>query len=556
MRPIGLAVALAAVLAPFGRTQDTFRVSIDSTAAQGSHDSSVGSMSSDGRFIALQSRADNLVDGDTNGVDDVFVHDALTGATERVSVDSAGVQGDAISQIPSISADGRYVAFSSRASNLAPGGAGGIDRVYVHDRITGTTTMVSVDSSGNPGDKLSGWGAISGNGQVVAFDSSATNLVAGDTNGVDDIFVHDLTTGITERVSVDSSGNQCNDLCFSLVSTSDDGQVVEFCSNATNLVAGDTNGVVDVFVHDRTTGVTERVSVDSSGNQSNGFSETSLRAGLSSDGSIVVFDSLGTNLVAGDTNRSRDIFVHNRATGVTERVSIDSSGAEADFDSYSGSLSTDGMRVVFFSYATNLVSGDTNFCADVFLHDRSTGITERESVGASGAQSNADSVGLISGDGLSVAFTTLASNLVANDTNNQFDAFVRGVCPTLAYWANYGAGFPGSNGVPSFTTRQNPVLGTTINLDLSNSGATSTTTLLIAGFDHAALPSSWGGELLVTPTLILPTVLPAGGATFDFAIPNDFKLAATALDLQALELDAGAAHGISFTPGLALVFGN
>jgi hypothetical protein len=179
------------------------------------------------------------------------------------------------------------------------------------------------------------------------------------------------------------------------------------------------------------------------------------------------------------------------------------------------------------------------------------------SVDSSGAQGNGDAfTARISGDGLTVAFISAASNFFANDTNGRFDVFVRGGCPTLASWANYGSGYPGTNGVPGFTSRQNPVLGTTITLDLSNSAASATAGLVVVGFNHESKRSSWGGRLLVEPWRVLPVALPAGGATLVGTIPNDPTLCAIALDLQAVELDAGASHGVSFTAGLNLLLGN
>jgi len=248
-------------------------------------------------------------------VRDVFVHDSVTGVTTRVSVDSSGNQGDSDSGGSSISSDGRYVAFNSYASNLVAGDTNGMPDVFVHDTVTGETTRVSVDSSGNQGNGHSYSPSISSDGRYVAFDSEATNLVAGDTNGWYDIFVHDTMTGETIRVSVGSSGNQGNYISFS-PSISSDGRFVAFQSLATNLVAGDTNGVWDVFVHGTVTGVTSRVSVGSSGNQGDGDSRF---PSISSDGRYVAFDSLASNLVPGDIG-VRDVFVHDRQGAVTVLV--------------------------------------------------------------------------------------------------------------------------------------------------------------------------------------------------------------------------------------------
>src|SRR5207245_298074 len=210
--------------------------------------------------------------------------------------------------------------------------------------------------------------ALSADGRFVAFTSVATNLVAGDANGVSDVFVHDRQAGTTERVSVDSAGSEGNGASTG-VALSADGRFVAFTSVATNLVAGDTNGAADVFVHDRQTGTTERGSVDSAGSEGNG---ASTGVALSADGRFVAFTSAATNLVAGDTNGVTDVFVHDRQTGTTERVSVDSAGIEGNGASAGVALSADGRFVAFTSVATNLVAGDTNGAADVFVHDRGT----------------------------------------------------------------------------------------------------------------------------------------------------------------------------------------
>jgi len=257
-------------------------------------------------LVAFASDARNLVPGDTNGAEDVFVHDLTTGQTVRVSVDSAGTQSNGASFFPVISADGRLVTFASSASNLVPGDTNGAKDIFVHDLTTGQTVRVSVNSAGTQSNGASFFPVISADGQSVAFESLATNLVPGDTNGVRDIFVHDLTTRQTVRVSADSAGIQGNGSSSS-PSLSADGQLVAFASDATNLVPGDTNGVKDIFVRDLTTGQTARVSVDSAGIEGNG---DSFFPSLAANERLVAFDSFATNLVPGDTNGAEDIFVH------------------------------------------------------------------------------------------------------------------------------------------------------------------------------------------------------------------------------------------------------
>jgi hypothetical protein len=276
--------------------------------------------------------------------------------------------GDGDSYDPAISADGRFVAFHSDAENLVSGDTNGQRDVFVRDRLAGTTVRVSVDSAGNQatGDDSSD-SAISADGRVVAFYSGAANLVADDTNGQDDIFVHDRQTGATTRVSVDSAGGEANGTGSYAVSLSADGRFVSFYSYATNLVANDTNGYVDVFVHDRQTGTTQRVSVGSAGGEAN---DGSYNPALSWDGRFVAFYSSASNLIAGDANAKRDVFVHDRQAGTTQRVSVDGAGGEANDGSYNPTISGACRFVAFESVASDLVPDDNNSKRDIIVRDR------------------------------------------------------------------------------------------------------------------------------------------------------------------------------------------
>ncbi|MEN6642914.1 MAG: Ig-like domain-containing protein [Armatimonadia bacterium] len=237
-------------------TGTTTRVSVATGGAQGDDKSFDSSISANGRYVAFYSRARNLVAGDTNCYPDVFVHDCTTGSTTRVSVATGGAQANGDSDRPSISADGRYVAFVSEASNLVAGDTGDFQDVFLHDRTTGTTTRVSVATGGAQANGHNFDPSISADGRYVAFSSWGSNLVAGDTNERDDVFVHDRTTGTTTRVSVATGGAQ-GDSTSGYPSISANGRYVAFESEASNLVAGDTNGTYDVFIRD-TLGVTTR----------------------------------------------------------------------------------------------------------------------------------------------------------------------------------------------------------------------------------------------------------------------------------------------------------
>lgn len=424
--------ALVGASAAHADTGLTTLVSISSTGVQGNATSAFQPfVSADGRFVAFTSEATNFVLGDTNFAADGFVRDRLTGATSRVSVSSTGAEGDAGGGAGPISADGRFVAFASGSTNLVAGDTNGAYDVFVNDRLTGVTERVSLSSSGEQADRSSSPDSISADGRFVAFGSDATNLVSDDTNARSDIFVHDRMTGETTRVSVSSLGEQANDTS-QIGKISSDGRFVAFYSFATNLV-GDANGFApDVYVHDLSTGTTERVSVSSTGAQGD---SSSFTPSISADGRFVAFASFATNLVAGDTNGNVDIFVRDRASATTERVSLSTAGIQGNDRSDVPSISADGTRVAFESYASTLVRKDTNGFQDVFLNDRTTGETRRVSVftpspQAPGLQSNgASQAADISADGTLVAFASIASNLVIGDKNVWGDVYAHDLTP-------------------------------------------------------------------------------------------------------------------------------
>ncbi len=352
-------------------------------------------------------------------------HGGTWHVVERVSVASDGSQANSYSYDAAVSGDGRIVAFTSDADNLVPGDSNDTYDVFVHDRATGRTRRVNVASDGSQANRrsYSYEAAVSGDGRTVAFGSDAGNLVPGDDNNSFDVFVHDRATGRTRRVSVASDGSQANSHSYD-AAVSGDGRIVAFRSDADNLVPGDSNDASDVFVHDRATGRTRRVNVASDGSQANSHS---YDAAVSGDGRIVAFTSFANNLVVGDSNNRRDVFVHDRATGRTERVNVASDGSQANRRSYSyeAAVSGDGRTVAFESDAGNLVPGDDNNSWDVFVHDRATGRTERVNVASDGSQANHISSGAaVSGDGRTVAFRSYADNLVPGDSNNWGDVFV------------------------------------------------------------------------------------------------------------------------------------
>ncbi len=379
-------------------------------------------ISADGRFAVFASNADDLVADDTNGYEDIFVETLSTGVIERVSVSSSGTQANNGSFNPQISADGRLVLFASTATNLAATDDEFRTDYFIRDRQSGTTQRLTLNGGSLPVDAFAP--ALSGNGRYVVFASDL--ILAGDNNGEPDLYVYDRQNSSVDRVSISSTGQVANQRLASGPAVSADGRFVAFASNATNLIPGDTNAAADIFVRDRQSGVTERASVNSSGQQGNGGSGGD--PAISADGRFVAFGSLATNLVANDTNATDDDFVRDRQLGLTTRVNLGAAGAQAEPGSDSGvdAISDDGRFVSFVSTASNLVPGDSNGASDYFIRDRQAGLTQRLDLTAGGAQANAGSAaGDMSGDGRLAVFITGSSNLVARDRNEAADVFVR-----------------------------------------------------------------------------------------------------------------------------------
>jgi Tol biopolymer transport system component len=424
---VAVAACGAALLSPgTSLAATTERVSVDSLEEEGNGTSGDGALSADGRYVAFSSEASNLVPDDANGQFDAFVRDRVAGTTERVSLDSGEAEGDGPSYWVSISADGRYVAFQSDATDLVPDDTNARTDVFVRDRMLGTTERVSLSTSGSQGNGYSWTPNMSPDGRYVVFSSVASNLeLSGDTNSAYDIFIRDRSLGTTERVSVDSAEVQ-SDADSLRPAVSEDGRYVAFTSAATNLVPGDSNAGLDVFVRDRVLETTERVSITSDETEAEA---ESLAPGISADGRYVVFESYATDMVPGDNNGAWDMFIRDRSLGTTERVSVDSAENEGDFGLASDSnprVSDDGRLVLFSSHSTNLVPGDNNGQEDAFIRDRLAGTTQRVSVDSAGNEGDLASVStVLAADTPLVAFASNATNLTPGDTNDAGDVFVR-----------------------------------------------------------------------------------------------------------------------------------
>ncbi len=417
----GVAAALLCVLpvAAGGSADDATFVA--PTGPPSSKPSAHPVISASGRLVAFDSWADNLVPRDANRTCDVFVCDRATGALRRISQGAGGKEGRRISFQPAISRDGSHVAFASDARVLVDNDKNGATDIFVYNLATGKIKRVSVASSGREGNGASRDASVSHDGRLVLFASAADNLVEGDTNDAADVFVHDQASGKTMRVSVGSDAAQANagsgEPCISA-----DGRFAVFYSHATNLAPGDTNGAPDIFVRDLEKGSTQRVSVDSNGAAGN---RDSRLPSVSGDGRYIAFESWASDLVDGDTNGSIDIFVHDRQTGTTKRVSVSSTGIQGDGDCRAPSISRNGRHVVFTGVAANLCPHDANRHTDIFLHDRLEASTRRVSSLPDGTEGKHDSdQAAVSADGRWVAFGTKASNLLPSDKNHAVDIVV------------------------------------------------------------------------------------------------------------------------------------
>ena len=400
------------------------RVSVasDGTQSNNSSISSTPKISANGNYIAFTSNANNLVLDDTNSKQDIFVYDRTTKQTTRVSLASNGTQFFNDSSSPSISAEGVSIAFVTYNSYLNSDRLViASDDISVYNRITAQTTRINTATDGSRANGRSFNPSISGDGNYITYTSAASNLILNDTNSADDIFVYDRNIGQTTRVSIANDGTQAN-ASSSLASISADGRYIVFQSNADNLVSNDTNAKTDIFLYDRTTLNITRISVASDGTEANG---NNFGASISADGRYIAYSSAANNLVANDNNNTSDIFVYDRDTKQTTRISIASNGTEGNASSFSPSISSDGRYITYISAASNLVANDTNFENDTFVYDRNTQQTTRVSIAGNGTQANSSSSSpSISADGRYIAFDSLANNLVSNDTNSNRDIFV------------------------------------------------------------------------------------------------------------------------------------
>ena len=435
-RVFGPAVALiifsltAAVSIANAFPGQTTRVSVDSAGVPANAGATNGVLSADGRYVVFQSSATNLVGG-VSGTQ-VYRHDRVGGATLLVSVASNGNPGNNVSRDPSVSANGRYVAFASFATDLVDGDTNGTSDVFVRDVQTGTTALVS--TAGLPADGSSGLSGLSGareisdDGRYVAFTSFATNLTSGSNNGRQQIYVKDMTTSAVVRASVNEATGEAGDRTSQTPAISGNGQVVAFRSESTNFSPLSISGVTpEIFTRDLVAGTT---TLESPGAAATGRSSTTPV--LSFDGRYLAFESTGVLDLRDLDNGTQDVYLRDRVAGTTVLASL-STVALPGATSSSPSISGDGRWVGFQSLDDQLVVGDLNGLFDVFLYDRTTEAIKLVSLNDADEQANAASFGpSVSFDGQLVLFGSTASNLVTSPASTGNQLYVRNVVSNQA----------------------------------------------------------------------------------------------------------------------------
>ena len=392
-------------------------VSVNARGEAGNGFSRAPAISADGRYIAFMSAASNLVEGDANGKADIFLRDRKEGTVTRISMGMDGEEADGDSSSPAISADGRVIAFLSQARNLVPEDTNKAADVFTYDRETGEMARASVNSRRTQAAGASGPPAISADGRFVAFRSEAENLVLNDSNGFADIFRHDRREGVTIRVNVSSKGEEADGPSSGVPALSADGRYVAFVSNAANLIPDDANGVTqDVFVRDVAAGTTTCISRPPGRATVTG---ESAGPSISADGRYVAFISFAESLVPGDANHAADVFLHDRQQDTLTRITA---GNDA---SLAVSLSADGRALAYLSHASDLAAGDANGYPDIFRYDVATKTAVRVNVSAAGAEADDDSSApAISGDCTVIAFVCWSSMLMPENKFSCGDVFV------------------------------------------------------------------------------------------------------------------------------------
>ncbi|MZD07199.1 hypothetical protein GTW43_19215 [Streptomyces sp. SID5785] len=425
---LGGALALVAAAAPgpaAGAAADdseTILVSVGLNGRPADGGSERASVSADGNLVVFASHAGNLVRGDHNACTGIYLRDIARRTTVRVDRGRGGAPSDGCTGIdPIISSDGRYAVYSADATNLVRGVRDGRSHIYRTDLRTGETVLVS-GIHGTPGDGDSMRPTLSADGRRVAFATSATNLVPGAPAGSWQTVVHDLRTGTLVRTSAADDGTPGN-AASDGTQISADGRYVTFFSNATNLVADDTNKKVDEFLHDTRTGRTTRLSVNAEGVQSD---QITIGGTVSDDNRYVVLNSHATNLTSDSPDTTQDhAYLQDLRTGALRLMDKGADGVPAPGGTFWASITGDGRHIPMASSGPALVGGDTNKVRDIFVADLPSGDLRRVSVGSGGEEADAASYFPDADQhAATVVFTSYATNLVARDDNDQPDIFL------------------------------------------------------------------------------------------------------------------------------------
>lgn len=404
----------------------TTRASVGTNGAQSNYGSNLSVVSADGQGVLFSSHGNQLVPNDTNGESDVFFHNRATGSLERLSLRSDGTQMDGSSYRAGMSADGQWVVFESYGILEAGDGRWEHQQIVLRNQATGEVRLISHSATGDLADENC-WMSphpISDDGQWVVFFCDATNLVEGDTNATTDVFLYHHTSDSISRLSIGIHA-EANDRSEG-AHISGDGRYVVFDSVATNLIEGeddnDNNEASDVFLVDRATNSTTLISRNNQGEQGN---STSQFPAMSADGRYLTFISDATNLDSRATDGALHLYWHDRATGETALASQSATGEVVAIVSGTGEISGDGRWLLFATEETAVV-GDTNEVADIFRRDRLSGLVERVSVDTYNREANgANQSATLSRDGMTIAWSSFATNLVVGDTNGRGDIFVR-----------------------------------------------------------------------------------------------------------------------------------
>ena len=414
----------------FRTNEQAQTLSLDSAGTLGNGHSRYATQSEDGQFVAFSSSSTNLVAGDTNGEYDIFLRDRANDTTTRVSITSTGAEalgGDSMN--PSISDDGTLIVFESEATNLVVGDSNSDKDIFMHDTATGTSIRISTTTTGLETTNDSRNAKISGDGEWIVFETDAS-LQPSDTNNISDIYLYEVASGTITRISENTDGTQSNGISRN-PSLSSDGRYIVFESAATTLVSGDTNGAFDIFLYDRILDNLERVNLTIGNTQSAG---SSYRPSVSDDGNRVVFESDATDLIGAfnDTNGNRDIFIRLRNVPSTARVSVNSSGVQSNGDSTQATISRDGTGVLFQSLASTLVDDDTNGLSDIFMRSIDSATTQRLSLNRNGVEANGASYNAhLCPTERYVTFHTEATNMDTVTDDNGVDDIVAVPVATL-----------------------------------------------------------------------------------------------------------------------------